>query len=164
MQKNKSLTIKDAYPYYKEVSKKENRVDKKTYREINVLYNKFLMNKVIEGDTVSFFYRLGTLGVVGRKPKINPDKLYYGLSPNWKLTKELWDRDPAAKSIKKMIFNTNEHTEGIIYRFLWGKTNIPIPNKALYSLQICREYKRKLWRLILGGKEYFTKENVKFSD
>jgi hypothetical protein len=160
MQERKSKTILDCYPLYKNKTEEEGeRVARSVFRQINIQYIQFMMEKVMNGESIVFPHSLGTLGVVGRKQKMDVNKMYNGLSPNWKQTKELWERDPQAKQIRKLIFNTNEHSSGIRYKFLWGKKNIPIPNKIFYSLRICREKKRRLWREIMGGREYISITN-----
>jgi hypothetical protein len=158
MTEKKSVTTENTYTYYKNHVEKKKRVKKKEYVALNFLYNKFVMNKIIAGDTVTLPCKLGTLGILGKKPVIDPNSLYKKLAPNWRLTKELWEKNPEARKIKKLIYNTNEHSGGIRYRFTWCKNAVPIPNKAFYSLLISRTNKRTVWKKVMGGGEYLLLE------
>ena len=77
-----------------------------------------------------------------------------GLSSDWRKTKELWDRVEKAKLEKRIVYNTNEHSDTTIYKFRWRKTNVPVVNKSLYSLRITRANKRAVSNMIKEGKEY----------
>ena len=93
--------------------------------------------------------------------KYQPIKVSYdeegnikGLSPNWKKTKELYDRCPECKEKRQIVYNMNEHSDGIRYSFNWGLRNVMLKNKSYYVLKMTRANKRDLYRSILSGKEY----------
>ena len=113
--------IRSSYREYKKNF--SNTVDIKTYIEISTKYIKFLMSKVFEGEEVTLPARLGTIRIVGTRQEVKVDENgnIKGLSPNWKKTKELWDSNSEAKANKKLIYNTNEHSSGIRYKFIWSK-------------------------------------------
>lgn len=149
--------VRDSYAIYKKST--DEPVDSKTYIFYANEYNKFLVEKALEGNEVTLPMRSGTLSVVGRKQKIKIDEEgnIKGLAPDWVRTKQLWDNNPEAKKRKQLLYHTNTHTDNTIYRFLWSKKGILIENKILYSLKMTRENKRKVHNLIKEGKQYVTK-------
>lgn len=152
--KNLNSSYKEEY-----VNKVENPVSYATYKNIIQLFFAFLMNKILEGDEITLPCRLGTLSVRGVKEKviIGEDNKIKGLSVNWAKTKLLWDSNPQSKLEKKLIYNTNEHSSGIRYRFVWGRNRVLTQFKSLYSFRFIRTFKRELSRKIFEeNKEYIT--------
>ena len=152
--------MKNIRSSYKQYCKEtQEPVDIKDYIEISSLYMKFLIDKVFDNYEVTLPSRMGTLKIVGTKQKvrIGEDGKIIGLSPNWRKTKELWDKCPECKEKKQLIYNTNEHSGGIRYKFLWSKKRVLVTNKTLYSLRMIREHKRGVFkRVTKEGKEYIT--------
>lgn len=147
--------LRSSYKEYKQESKKP--VDIKTYLNITTGFIKFLMFKVLNGDEVVLPWRLGTLMITGRKQKLRIENdVIKGLSPNWKKTKELWEKSEEARLAKRLVYNTNEHSESYRYKFIWSKKRSIVENKTLYSLIFTRANKRELASRILEGKEYYT--------
>ena len=146
--------IRDSYKLYKTNNK--NIVALNTYIKITTLYLKFILNKVYNNYEVTLPERLGTLKVVGinQKIKVDKDGKISGLSPNWRKTKELWNTCDTCKEKKQLVYNTNEHSSGVRYKFFWSKKRVLIMNKTLYSLRMVRSVKRELHKIILKGKEY----------
>lgn len=151
--------VRDSYKLYKQTA--ENPVDMKTYIAYANEYNKFLAEKILEGNEVTLPSRFGTVTVVGKKQKVsfNDDGTIKGLAPDWVKTKELWARNPEAKENKKLLYHTNNHTDNTRYKFFWSKQRILIQNKILYSLRMTRDNKRAVHNLIKEGKNYVTKFN-----
>lgn len=132
-------------------------VNKSDYVKIASAFMKYIMYRVIHhSDTVILPFKTGLLNVVGRKQKItfDEDGNVQGLSPNWKKTKELYDRCPECKEKKQIVYNMNEHTDGVRYAFNWGLRNVNLKNKAFYVLKMTRANKRDLYRAIMNGREY----------
>lgn len=152
------LTIKNSYEDYYLTSKEE-PVEEKDFTELSRDFNRLLMDLVIQGHAVHLPERLGIVKVSGKQEnvKFREDGKIKGLSPNWKETKILWEKNPEAKERKQLIFNTNEHSSGIRYKFFWSKKRSPIQNKMLYVLQITRGFKRQLSLNIFAGVEYDSK-------
>lgn len=151
----KHYNIRDSYKLY---SKEQNPVDATTYVDINKEFMKFLMRKCFEDGIVNIPERLGTLQINGKKPTVKYiDGNIKGLLPDWKSTKELWERDPIAKENKQLVYHFNEETNGIRYSFFWSKARVLVPNKTLYNLRLTRTNKRILAALIKQGKEYLIK-------
>jgi len=134
--------------------------DIKVFISIANNFNKFLMDKVLEGFEVILPARTGAISIVGTKQQIRFD--IEGnpiLPPDWVRTKALWDRNPEAKERKQLVYITNDHTNGVRYKFFWSKKRILIPNKSLYSLRMTRANKRAVSNNINQGKEYFVQKN-----
>lgn len=146
--------VRNSYKTYKDMS--ENPIDFQAYLDLSYLYLSFLMEKVLKGDEVTLPSRMGSLEIRGTKEKIEIDETgtIKGLSPNWKKTVELWNKDEEAKKNRKLVYNTNEHSSNTRYRFVWRKSRVLVSNKTLYSLKMSRANKRLLSSLIKQGKEY----------
>lgn len=149
--------IRDSYKLYRQSV--ENPVDVKIYILYANEYNKFLVEKVFNGDEVTLPMRSGTLSITGRKQKVSFDEdgKVKGLAPDWVKTKQLWDSNSHAKEKKTLLYHTNSHTDNTIYRFLWSKKRILTENKILYSLKMTRDNKRRVHNLIKEGKKYVTR-------
>lgn len=148
--------LRESYKLYKKSV--SNPVDIKVYLLLAADYNKFLLDKVLDGKEITLPSRMGTLSIVGRKQKIkfNDKGEIIGLAPDWVKTKALWDNNPEAKEKKKRLFHTNSHTGNVRYKFLWSKKNVLVENKTLYSLRLTRTNKRAVHKKILKGAQYKT--------
>jgi hypothetical protein len=149
--------LRDSYKKYCETT--DNPVDIKTYLLITGDYNKFLINKVLEGKEVTLPSRMGTLSILGKKQKVRVDEdgNIQGLAPDWVKTKELWESNPQAAKDKKLVYHINAHTDNVRYKFLWSKSQVLVENKTLYSLRMTRDNKRAVHAMIKQGKQYITK-------
>ena len=144
---------------YKEYKKKNaDYVDIRTYLHIFQLFIKFLIIKAFEGHDIVLPARLGYIGIRGSKikPRIDNEGNVKGLAPNWRETKELWNRNPEAKERKELVYCFNEHTNGYRYKLVWFKKNYIFINKNIYSFKLSRENKRTMMKMINKGKEYIT--------
>lgn len=148
--------IRSSYSFYKK--NYEPTVDIKTYILISTGFIKFMMEKVLNGDEVVLPMRLGTLKVFGKKQSLRfEDGVIKGLSPNWARTKELWEKSEDARLRKQLVYNTNEHSDLMRYKFLWSKKRSIVENKNLFTLIMTRANKRALAAKIKEGKEYYSK-------
>ena len=154
----KPRNIRDSYKLYK--AENPDGVDIKTYINMCNEFNKFLIEKVLEGEEVTLPARMGTIYIFGRKQEISFDENgnVKGLAPDWVKTKKLWQNNPEAKQRKQIMYHTNESTGGIRYKFLWAKNGVYLTNKSLYSLRLSRANKRAILEKVRGGKEYIIKE------
>jgi hypothetical protein len=151
------VTIRGCYREYK--TRVKNPVEYSLYSEISGLYNKFLIDKMIEGEEVTLPARMGFISIIGTKKKLTYSQSGLPvLPPNWAATKRLWDRDPAAKAERRMVYCLNEATSGVVYKVLWSKRKASVENKSYYNLIMMRVNKRKIHAAIKAGKEYITKE------
>lgn len=137
--------IRDYYKFYKKDV--NNPIDKKLYNEIITKYNTEIKNLIIEENLV---YQLPYLGfeVILKKqkrvPKIKNGKLLNNIPPDWKATKELWEKDEEAKEKKLLVRYDNYHTSNYIYRIYFKKFKSKIKNKSLFKFQPNRSFKRQL--------------------
>jgi len=152
-----SLGITDAYKLYRREVK--NPKNERIFKLVTEEFNKFLFRKLIEGEEVSLFERLGRLVIAGRKtkPRIDPNTGYVkGLAPDWKETKKLWESNPKAKEQKELVYYFNEHTNGVRYRLHWTKQKVYIRNKDFYMFRLTRDNKQEVHNAINKGREYIT--------
>ena len=149
-------SISTSYKLYKSLSQSPETLS--VYRDIANNYMKFLMGKVLQGEEVTLPAKKGTLSIRGRQRRFSyKEDGTPNLPPNWAKTKKLWDRDPAAKAAKKIIYCTNEETSGVIYKIHWSKMRVAIGNKSLYAFRLARTNKRDINAAIIRGVEYFFK-------
>lgn len=148
--------LRDSYQLYKKSV--VNPIDIQTYLILTAGYNKFLIDKVLEGKEVTLPSRMGTLSIVGREQQIKFDEegKIKGLAPDWVKTKILWESNPEAKRLKKLLYHTNAHTDNVRYKYLWSKRNVLVENKTLYSLRLTRTNKRTVHAKIMQGVQYKT--------
>lgn len=130
-------------------------ISKKDYRIIATGFCKYLKDRVVDGDFIRLPFSTGSLRIVGLKQKLRRTKNGILNKPvNWKETRELWRSDPQKKEQKVFIHFDNLHTNGILYRYIWGKRNAFIHMKDMYQLKMCRQAKKDLSNCVLNGKEY----------
>lgn len=147
--------LKDSFKTYLKFS--DNPVDKNKYLKVSALYNKFLIEKALNGDEI-VIPLFGTISLVGREQKARiEDGKVVGLAPDWVTTKKLWKENEEARLRKQLVYHTNDHTEGVRYRWHWSKKNAMIENKSLYALQMSRANKRAVHKAILEGKQFVTR-------
>ena len=158
-QKVSKLFLGDTYKSYKE--KYEEPISKKDYVDLNSLYNKFLLGKVLQGEIVTLPANIGDLAIIGKKRKITFDENgeIKGVGVDWVKTKALRERSETARLERKRVFYTNSHSDGFVYKYLWTKKGYLIENKNLYSLKLTRTNTRTLSNLILSGREFTTYNN-----
>jgi hypothetical protein len=148
----------DMYRYYLKNNKRD-RTDYSTYSKILNSFNKKVSMKIMEhAFDFPIPFRLGTLRIKKYKPSIKIDKegnlKHKGLSPNWKATKELWEVDKNAKKSKKIVFHTNDHSDGYNYKWHFSNYRSNCANRSVYSFIPTRTNKRILAQLIKN--EEFT--------
>ena len=129
------------------------------YNEITKGFMKFIMKKVHEGEQVELPARMGIMIIAGRKviPRFNNEGEITNLAPDWVSTKKLWESNPEARERKQLVYHFNEHTAGIRYKLCWNKGMSGALNKILYIFKPSRENKRKVWKQIESGKEFYVK-------
>lgn len=150
------LNTRSSYKLYRSLT--DNPQDVKIYLDIANGYVDFLLAKVHEGEEVTLPAKMGTLAIIGSKRKLRfTEDGKPLLPPNWRKTKALQSRDEQAREQKKIVYCTNEHTSGVVYKFLWSKMRMIIENKTLYCLRLTRQHKRKVNVAVTSGKEYTIK-------
>ena len=103
--------------------------------EYNALIKEFndrVFNEIVlQGHRFNIPGNLGEIVLTSRTPTVIVDNEYKVVRTNMPInhqaTKELWERDPAAKEMKIRIYHDNVHTDGLIYSIKW------LPNKRYKS-------------------------------
>ncbi|MBV1928912.1 MAG: hypothetical protein KUG81_05310, partial [Gammaproteobacteria bacterium] len=117
--------IRSGFKYYKK--KYDPAVNEKDYVKILNEFNKFIMDEVFEGYEVHLPAKMGVMSIIGKKRKLTFDEDGNpNLPPDWQKTLALWARNPEAKANKKLMYITNAHSDGIIYRFFWSKLKMMV--------------------------------------
>lgn len=151
-----TASLQDAYKLYKDLY--NNIKDKNEYLAIAYEINKVIADMII---TQSLEYRLpermGFLRIKKNKQKlvivngrISPKKNVIDWENTWKVWKEMYP-DKTWKEIKKLkgkkvLFQTNPHTDGEIMKWYWRKGG-GVKNSTVY-----------VFNVVKGGKvdEYYT--------
>jgi len=142
----------DMYKAYVK-NNKEDKISYSTYSKVLNSFNKKISEKIMkESFEYIIPYRLGILRIKKYKPSIKIDENgnldYKGLSPNWKATKELWKKDKEARKAKKIVFHTNDHSDGYNYKWHFSNYRSNCENRSVYSFIPTRTNKRTLAELI----------------
>jgi|6_EtaG_2_1085325.scaffolds.fasta_scaffold145116_2 hypothetical protein len=143
----------DMHKAYLKENKLEYKVDSSLYSKVLNSFNKKISKKIMtESFEYMLPYRLGNLRIKKYKPSIKVDENgnldYKGLSPNWKATKELWNKDKEAKKNKKIVFHINDHSDGYNYKWHFSNYRSNCENRSVYSFIPTRTNKRTLAKLI----------------
>ena len=143
----------DMYKAYSKENKLETSISSSLHSKILNSFNKKISKKIMEESFEYIIpYRLGNLRIKKYKPSIKIDENgnldYKGLSPNWKATKELWKKDKDAKKNKKIVFHTNDHSDGYNYKWHFSNYRSNCENRSVYSFIPSRTNKRTLAELI----------------
>ena len=109
-------------------------------------------------------FRLGRIGIIEfkRKIKFNEDGTLStkGLIVDWNKTLQLWAKIyPECKTIddykkvkgKQVVYMTNEHTDGRIFKFHWNRRGSIIRNITAYKFVVPRQHKEKLSRKVFAN-------------
>ena len=148
------LSISTSYRYYQ---KQGGTLTEEEYKKLIRSYLKNISDKILRGIEILLPGRMGSMKITGRKvkPKFDNGKVK-GLAPDWKATKDLWNRCSECKENKQLVYHLNEHSDGYRYKFYWEKTKALISerNQPMYSFVPTRTNKRRLCELIKSGKEY----------
>lgn len=151
------INVSDSYNFY--CKKEEEPLSRKDYLLICNKFNKFLADKILEGNSVVLPERLGILEIMGNEQKISIDENgnVRGTSPDWNKTLRLWEENPELKEKRVIIYYTNEETNKIVYKIRWKKERVYLHSKIYYNFVPRRWVKRELAKLIKSGKEYTIK-------
>lgn len=146
-----------SYGLYKRYKKRFGRIDSPNKCDANVGYltwlrickkfNKCKMESIIKGHLFTMPFRLGTIGIIQIKKRIKFDEndklITKGISVDWKKTYDLWKKlypgrigRDGYKDIKgkQVVYYTNEHTDGRIFKLHWKKKYCNIKNISAYQL------------------------------
>lgn len=147
--------IHDMWKHYKE---KYNDLNEKTYKKVLKLFNKGISEIIVKESFEFIMPRdIGNIRIRKNKPKLRLkdgkiDKS--GMYPDWNETIKLWEADKEARDTKLIIWHTNEHTEGYIYRWHYSKYRNKLRNKTAYSFIPSRTNKIKLTEVLKNPDKY----------
>jgi len=152
-----NYSIRDMHKFYEQ--NVEHPVDLVTYSKLTEGFNEAICNLIIyNAFEFKMPHRLGTVRIRKRKIKINlreDGTISKGmLRPDWKATKELWNKDEEAKQNKKLVYHLNRHSNGFNHRWFWDKTANNIPNHTAYSLNMSRANDRELAKAIKSENSF----------
>ena len=158
--------IKDIYKYYKSYS--DLPVSYKVFTSVWKEFIDKVTSDIVEGGKdFTMPFRLGSVGIRKQKIKVKMnddgtiDKRY--LRPDWKATKELWQKDENAKKRKQLVFHLNKHFNGYNAKWFWDKSTCSVTNQTAYSLTMTRDNKRKLAKAIFDEElevDYYEQKPV----
>lgn len=158
MSKGKKLeTFNTSFKNYKDNQGKLSKVE---YLNLMNGFAEFLMDCILEGETVYIPEKLGAIQIVGRKLQTKvTDNGIEGLTVNWGATKKLWRECESCKEKEQKVYHFNEHSDGLRYRFFWSRTAMILANKVYYTYLPNRKSKHKLFKKIVEEqKEYLIVE------
>lgn len=140
----------DLYQFYRKDAKSV-PIGRVLYSKICSDFNKMLMELVHEGHEIVLPERAGVLRIFGSKSAKMP--------VHWPRTKALWEKSEKAKKEKKLVYITNDHSDGYCYVHRWEKTRIMAKFKGLFSMETTKHNRLALAKNIFAGKEYILKTN-----
>ena len=138
-------TLKDVYLFYKD--KLDNPLDEKDFKVIAYSLNKTISDMIIKK---SFEFRipfgLGFLRIKKTKLKFIIRNGKIDINKNiidWGATWEYWEQKYMGKTRKeirgipnkKVIFQTNDHTDGEVMRWYWDRKISNVKNILVYSFK-----------------------------
>lgn len=148
-----SYGVYDYYKYYRKNKPSDPKYilkDVEYYKIIRKI-NEILANKVINGEDVTFPFRMGGLELrkIFTIPKIKPDgTLQPKRMVDWSSTIKLWYEDEEAFRNKTLV-RVEEREAFLIY---YNRIKATFKNKTFYQLQVNKGLKRALAKRIKGGK------------
>lgn len=150
-----SYGILDYYKYYNKnyVSNSNSNyyVDKNTYSNILSDFHEELSNEIIFNNfEFKLPFRLGVLCLRKFKPKLKivNNKLINHNPPDFKATKELWEKDEEARENKVLVRHLNKHSNGFIFIMKLYKATSNFKNKSLFSFESTRFIKKKIKKAV----------------
>lgn len=158
------FTIKDIYKRYINTIEKNTIYDIKQVKFTSILkrFNTEILDLIVLKGYEVKLPMLGVVRVSGRKVKLKLDENgnldTSRLPVDYKATKELWSRDLEAAKNKKLIFITNNHTDGYKYFFHWTKGRVK--SISAVSFKLYRHHSRLISKVLKNREVY---NNVKYN-
>lgn len=147
----------DIFKFYKKAFK-EDSVSQSLHSKVLNSFNKKLVRSILT-DAFEYIlpHRLGVLRIKKYKPQLldkDGNLRKHKLKPNWKATNELWERSEEARKNKKLVYHTNEHSDGYQYKWHFSNYRSTCTNKSAYCFIPSRTNKRAITELVTD--EEFT--------
>ena len=134
----------DAYKYYRKNKPKESKYVLTESQYFNIIrsINKQLANNLLNGETVVFPHRMGSLILKKKESVISfkDGKLKTNLPVDWDSTLKLWYEDKESFENKVLI----RMEERDLYKVCYDKSKANFNNKTFYTFNVNREIKVQL--------------------
>jgi hypothetical protein len=132
-------------------------VTKQIYTKILKRFNQELFNLIIDkGLIYNIPFGLGTIKVVHWKKqyKFNEkgDLKTNTFPVDWKTTMKLWSEDEEARNEKLVVYESNKHTEGHIYKTSWSRARSKYTIIKCYKFVPARKNSRLLGKKLKDPK------------
>lgn len=152
------VNIRDSYYDSYRKNDPNTSIKVEVYIEIVLGFILFIMQKILSGRQVMLPANMGTMYIVGKKPKtwVDDTNDLRGLAVNWEATKEYWRNNEEARKAKKVIYHFNEHTNGYRYKFHWVKQGMTVRNKFHYYFRAMRNNKRGMTKQLKNNVDFLT--------
>ena len=128
---------------------------------LNLFSSKVSEAMLTEAYEYKMPHRLGVIRIrkYMQKIRIDEDGKLRGVNVDWKATLDLWEKDPTAKSNKKRVFHTNEHSDGYNYKWYFCNYSYAYKNKSVYAFCPSRDNSRRIAELVKDENftgDYYT--------
>lgn len=148
--------INDYYKHYiKEFgSISKYNLEKSIFRDILTDFHSLIVHEIVFNNyEFTLPQRMGTIFMRKFKPtlKIQDGTLINHNPPDWKKTKELWDKDPEAREKKILVRHLNKHTRGYIFLIKYSTSKANFKNKSVYTFTPVRQVDQLITK---ATKEY----------
>ena len=162
------IKSKEQFDYYVEVTGNPANISRKTFIEIREKFFRKIVDKIItEGYEYRFPYRLGYLTPIKYKKKVHYTENGMikpgSFSVDYRATLKLWEENPEAAKIKKVLVHLNEHSNGYTPALWWDRRSSNIRNLRYYSYKPTRDINRtiaKVFKDPLRKVDYYEKPKV----
>lgn len=139
-----SYGIYDGFKYYRKIKPKNSEyvLTESQYFHITRRINRILGDKLLEGEDITFPYRLGRLEIRKEEAKIviKDEKIKTNLPIDWNRTLKLWYEDQESYKNKTLI----RAEEKEVYRVYYNRYVAEYTNKTFYQFNVNRDLKRRL--------------------
>ena len=159
-------TANDIYKFYCNKTGNPKNLTQSQFSEITKGFFKIVITKMIyDNYEMQLPLKMGCLRIEKFKPKLklnsygNLDKR--GLIPNFKATKELWNKLYPGVDItevrklypdRPVIYHENKHTDGFRHRWRWDKRTCLNSTASLYKIDMARANDRELAKALKNTK------------
>lgn len=141
-------------------------VDYRTFAAFITECNEALMFAMIDENLTLSLPSMGYLSVQKHKPKIlrkdgtvRKRSMKVNFGETWKLWRSKWpdlsDQEIKALPDKPLVYHTNKHTDGYVFKFIWDKFTSSMTGKSFYKLKPAREFTRHLSKQLKEGNVDF---------
>lgn len=127
---------------------KKTGVTRDVYAGVITEFMQWVQEELVKGEKFFLPFSLGTLEVEGKDSTFYTDEngkvITKYLRVDWNSTWKFWTKNPEAFAKKKVLYFTNEDTDGTKYRIVWNRTKKTGFKTNNYSFKPNRLLSRKL--------------------